>query len=297
VVTLLMAPFTPFITEQVWQDLFTSTSVTLPDSVHLADWPAVDDALVDDTLADQMALVRRLVELGRAARASSSVRTRQPLGRALIAATGWERLPGDLRAEVSEELNCGELISLGDTAGDLVDVSVKANFRSLGKRFGKGTPPVASAVTDADPAGLVAALRADGRAVVVVDGVDVELTEDDVVITETPVQGWAVASDGGETVALDLELTPELRRAGLARESVRLVQDARKSAGFAISDRISLWWVASDDELADALREHGGTVADEVLATAFAEGEPTDLDGLTAGEDAELGLRFWVRTV
>jgi isoleucyl-tRNA synthetase len=297
VVTLLMAPFTPFITERVWQDLFASTSDELPDSVHLASWPVVDGTIVDDDLAAQMATVRRLVELGRAARATSGVRTRQPLGRALVGSPSWDRLAPDLRAEVSEELNCGDLLPLGEMAGHLVDVSVKANFRALGKRFGKGTPPVADAIATADAAALVALLRSTGSAAVVVDGEDVALTEDDVVITETPVQGWAVASDGGETVALDLELTPELRRAGLARESVRLVQDARKSAGFAVSDRISLWWVASDDELAEALREHGGTVADEVLATSFAEGEPTDQDGLNLGEDAELGLRFWVRTV
>jgi isoleucyl-tRNA synthetase len=300
VVTLLMAPFTPFITEQVWQDLFASTSDELPDSVHLATWPQADEALVDDALADQMALVRRLVELGRAARASSSVRTRQPLGRALVAAPGWERLPADLRAEVSEELNCGELLGLGDTAGDLVDVSVKANFRALGKRFGKGTPPVAAAVAGADAASLVATLRGSGRATVLVDGAEVELTEDDVIITETPRAGWAVASDGGETVALDLELTPALRRAGLARETVRLVQEARKAAGLAVSDRIALWWSASRAELAEALREHGGSVADEVLATSFTEGDPTGGSGTVPGDtvsgaDHDLGLAYWLR--
>jgi isoleucyl-tRNA synthetase len=293
VVTLLMAPFTPFITERVWQDLFASTSTELPDSVHLASWPEVDGALVDDELADQMALVRRLVELGRAARATSSVRTRQPLGRALVAATGWERLPADLRAEVSDELNVGELIALGATAGDLVDVSVKANFRALGKRFGKGTPPVAQAIADADAAALVASLRAAGTATVVVDGAEVELGEDDVLVTETPRAGWAVASDGGETVALDLELTPALRRAGLARETVRLVQEARKSAGFAVSDRISFAWTTDDTELGEALREHGPSVADEVLATSFTEGEPSTATTVS-GHDTDLGLRWWI---
>ena len=294
VVTLLMAPFTPFITERVWQDLFASTSTELPDSVHLAAWPEVDGSLVDDELADQMALVRRLVELGRAARAGSSVRTRQPLGRALVAAPGWERLPADLRAEVSEELNCGELLALVDvTEAHLVEVSVKANFRTLGKRFGKGTPPVAQAVADADAAALVAALRADGRATLVVDGAEVSLGEEDVLVTETPRAGWAVASDGGETVALDLELTPALRRAGLARETVRLVQEARKSAGFAVSDRISFAWSSEDAELADALREHGPSVADEVLATSFTEGA-SPASATVSGEDADLGLRWWI---
>ncbi len=293
IVTLLMAPFTPFITERVWQDLFAATDAELPDSVHLASWPEADAALVDDELSDQMALVRRLVELGRAARATSGVRTRQPLGRALVAAPGWDALPPALRAEVSEELNCGELLDLGATAGELVDVSVKANFRSLGRRFGKGTPPVAQAIADADAVTLVAALRSDGTARVVVDEAVVELTADDVVVTETPRAGWAVASDGGETVALDLELTPALRRAGLARETVRLVQEARKTAGFAVSDRISVAWATDDPELAEALREHGGPVADEVLATSFAEGEPATA-ATVSGADPDLGLRWWI---
>ncbi len=289
VVTLLMAPFTPFVTERVWQDLFASTSDELPDSVHLAAWPVVDDSLLDDRLAEQMGLVRRLVELGRAARASSSVRTRQPLGRALVAAAGWDDLPDALRAEVAEELNCGELLALGDVAeAHLVDVSVKANFRALGKRFGKGTPPVAEAIAAADGAELVAALRQRGTAEVVVGGEPVALTEDEVVVTETPRAGWAVASDGGETLALDLELTPELRLAGLARETVRTLQEARKSAGLAVSDRIAVAWAADDDELAAALRAHGGAVAGEVLATSFDEGAP--VEGWSHDED--LGLRY-----
>jgi isoleucyl-tRNA synthetase len=293
VVTLLMAPFTPFITERVWQDLFSSTSDEVPDSVHLAAWPEVDGSLVDDVLAEQMATVRRLVELGRAARASSGVRTRQPLGRALVAAPGWERMPAELRAQISEELNCGELLALGATAGDLVDVSVKANFRALGKRFGKGTPPVAQAIADADAGLLVGALRAHGRATLTVDGAEIEVGDDDIIVTETPRAGWAVASDGGETIALDLEVTPELRRAGLARETVRTLQEARKNAGLAVSDRITVRWTAVDEELAEALRTHAASVSDEVLATSFEEGAP-DL-GLTAtGEDVELGLTYWL---
>jgi isoleucyl-tRNA synthetase len=293
VVTLLMAPFTPFITERVWQDLFTSTSDELPDSVHLATWPNVDGSLVDDSLADRMALVRRLVELGRAARASSNVRTRQPLGRALVAAAGWDALDDELRAEVSDELNCGELLSLGDvTEAHLVEVSVKANFRTLGRRFGKGTPPVAQAIADADAAAMVRELRASGSAYVVVDGEQVALSDEDVVITETPRAGWAVASDGGETVALDLELTPELRRAGLARETVRTLQEARKNAGLAVSDRIALTWASTDADLADALRTHGELVAAEVLATSFAEGVRPDEE---PAYDEDLGLRYWLR--
>jgi isoleucyl-tRNA synthetase len=291
-VTLLMAPMTPFITERVWQDLFAATDPSLPDSVHLARWPEVDDQVISDQLGHQVALVRRLVELGRAARAGSSVRTRQPLARALVAASGWEGLPAELRGQIAEELNVSTLLSLGDAAGDLVNVSVKANFRTLGKRFGKGTQPVAAAVADADPAVFVAALRAGVTAQVLVDGVAVDIGADEVIITETPREGWAVESAAGETLALDLAVTAELARAGMAREVVRAVQEARKTAGLQVSDRIELWWEAADKELAAALEEHADLIASEVLATSYARGAA---DGLDETIISELGLSFWLR--
>jgi len=290
VVTLLMAPFTPFVTDEVWAGLFAGQA-DLPDSVHLARWPRVDGSLVDAGLGDQMALVRRLVDLGRQARAESKVKTRQPLGRALVAAPGWTALPAELRSLVSTELNVGSLEPLSE-AGSLVDVTVKANFRALGRRFGKGVQEVARAVAASDPVALVAALRA-GAATVEVDGAVVPLAECDVVVTETPRSGWAVATGGGETLALDLQITPELRRAGLVRDVVRLVQDARKSSGLEVSDRIELWWSTGSQELTAALVEGGTRLAEEVLAVSLESGPPTA--DLVAHDDDELGLRFWLR--
>jgi isoleucyl-tRNA synthetase len=282
VVTQLMAPFTPFVTDEVWGALVEG------DSVHLTSWPDADAALVDPELDAQMALVRRLVDLGRQARAESKVKTRQPLGRAMVSAQGWQALPSDLQALVAAELN---VVGLEPLAGDLVDVTAKANFRALGKRFGKGVQAVAAAVAAADAADLAAGLR-DGTAAVEVDGQRVELSPEEVIVTETPRTGWAVASGAGETVALDLEITPALRRAGLVREAVRLVQEARKTSGLEVSDRIELWWAASG-ELAEALVEGSARLAEEVLAVSVVQGEPTAQ--VTPHEDAELGLRFWLR--
>jgi isoleucyl-tRNA synthetase len=302
VVTLLMAPITPFLTERVWQDLFASTSGELPPSVHLAKWPVVapagaDGSLVDDALAASMALVRRLVELGRATRAESGVKTRQPLGRALVAAAGWEALSSELRAQMAEELNVSAVDALSEASGGLTDVHAKGNFRSLGKIFGSGTPQVANAIAGADPRALAQALRQHGTATVTVDGSPVQVTAEQVIVTETPREGWAVASAGGETVALDLEITPELRLAGLARDVVRLVQEARKAAGLDVSDRIELVWQAGG-ELAQALDRHGAGVAEEVLATLFARAgqapEGLQTHGI-AHRDADSGLEFWFR--
>jgi isoleucyl-tRNA synthetase len=286
VLTLLMAPLVPFVTERIWQDVVRPWGPDLPDSVHLARWPQVDGALVDDGLAAQVALVRRVVELGRSARAGSKVRNRQPLGRALVGARGWADLPEELQRQVAEELN---VLGFEELAGDLVERSAKGNFRALGRRFGKDTPKVAAAVAAAPADELAAALREHGTATVAVDGAEVEVSAEEVLLTETPREGWAVATEAGETVALDLVVTPELRRAGLAREVVRLVQEARKAAGLEVTDRIDLGWAASG-EVAEALREHAGLVAGEVLATSFAEGELGD--GADVRHDADLGLRF-----
>ena len=291
VLTRLLAPLTPFITERVWQDVVRPVSSGAAESVHLADWPTSDPSAVDTDLSTRVSLARRLVELGRAARADAKVRTRQPLRRALVPTSAWDRLGEELRAEIAEELNVGLVESLA-SAGDLVDHSAKGNFRALGRRFGKQTPVVAAAIAAADAAALASALQADGRATVDVDGEAVEVLPDEVIVSERPREGWSVVNEQGETIALDLELTPELVRAGLAREVVRLVQDARKSSGFEVSDRITLVWQA-DGALAQALREHGASVAAEVLATEMLEADP---DG-DVRQDADLGLAFSVAKV
>ena len=288
VLTRLLAPFLPFLTEAVHDALVVSVRNDLPDSVHLRDWPTADADLVDADLAAQVALTRRLVDLGRTARAESKTKTRQPLGRALVSAQGWASLPQELKDLVAAELNVGTLEAL---SGDLVEVSVKANFRVLGKRFGKGVQEVAAAVAACDAAPLSAALKA-GTATVLVDGAAVPLSAEEVIVTETPRSGWAVASAAGETVALDLDITPVLRRAGLVRDVIRLVQDARKDTGLDVSDRIELWWAATG-ELAEALHEGLLRLAEEVLAVSVVQGHPTA--DLAHHDDRDLGLRFWLR--
>jgi isoleucyl-tRNA synthetase len=298
VLSRLMAPFTPFLTDYVWGVL---SAPGEPDSVHLTSWPDADPALVDARLSEDMALARRLVELGRSARAAASVRTRQPLARGLVSAPGFAALPDELVGLVAEELNVRVIETLSGEGDDLVDHAVKPNFRALGRRFGKSTQAVAKAISAADPAWLAREMNSSRTAPISVDGETVELGPDDVIITQTPRSGWAVAADGGETVALEVAVTPELRREGLAREVVRLVQDERKNAGLDVSDRIALWWETAEDELAAALTEHGALIAGEVLAVEYARGRPDSRGAAGAGgelrehSDAELGLTFWLR--
>ena len=285
VVTQVMAPFTPFITERVWQDLYTTSET---ESVHLSTWPEWSDEKISDTLRDQVDLTRRLVELGRSARATSGVKTRQPLQRALVAAPGWDALPEGLQAQIRDEVNVLSLESLSGT-DELVDVSLKANFKTLGARYGKSTPDIAAAVAAADANALVEALRS-GSATVTASGVDYEIGPDDVVVTEVPREGWTVASDSGESLALDLALTPELIGQGIARDVTRLIQDARKTSGLDISDRISVTWESGNELTISALTSHADLVASEVLATTWTQGS---VSNPTASDD-ELELKVLI---
>jgi isoleucyl-tRNA synthetase len=308
-VTAMLAPVTPFLSDYMWGVL---RAADAPASVHLAAWPACDEALIDEALIAQMTLTRRLVELGRSARSAASVRTRQPLARALAGAAGFASLPGELRDLIADELNVHAVDSLDAAGGELVSYTVKPEFRSLGRRFGSSTQAVAAAIRAADPAELArATAEAGGSVTVQVPSAGaVTLTAADLVVTQTPRAGWGVASLAGETVALDLTLTGELRAEGRAREVVRLIQEARKSSGLDVADRIAVRWAARDQELAATLAEHAPLIAGEVLAVSFGPGDPVAAgDAGATGDlpseagvagpwrqyaDAGLGLRFWL---
>src|SRR5258708_29156843 len=245
-----------------------------------------------------MAWAGRVVELGRSARAAGVVRVRQPLARALVGAPGFDDLPAGRRARVADELNGRELDPLAAVAEDLVDYTVKPNYKALGGRFGKRTPAVATAIKDADAAALAAELSSGAKAAVEVDGAPVSLGPDDVIVTQVPRSGWAVTSGGGETVALEIAITPELRREGLAREVIRRVQDARKNDGLDVTDRNSLRWSTADADLSAALTEHGATISAEVLAVDYRpqRGAGTDPSAREPVE-ADLGLVVWIRRI
>lgn len=288
--TRLLAPIAPFITERVWQALIVATDPHAPESVHLTSWPERHDHLFEETLSVDMALARRIVEVGRAARAGSGVKTRQPISRALISAPGWNSLPGEIRCEIAEELNVLRL-GMVDEATAVIDVTVKPQFRALGKRFGSRTQQVANAVRAAEPREVADALAAAGTASFTVDGEEIMLGSEEIEVSQTPLAGWFVATEGAITVALDLEITPELRRAGIARDVVRLIQQARKDSGLHITDRIGVWWQASA-ETTEAVLEHAALIADEVLAVRLVNDEPPTV--AHQHKDDQLGICFWL---
>ncbi|MSZ50690.1 MAG: class I tRNA ligase family protein, partial [Actinobacteria bacterium] len=277
--TQLMSPMVPFITEEVWQVLIRPVNGAAATSVHLTDFPVANLAQIDEELSAQVALTKRIVELGRAARAESGVKIRQPLQRALISAKGWASLPTAMKEQIAEELNVIDLEDIASADGELVDISIKANFRTLGTKFGGAVQEIAKAISAQNPAELVTTLRASASTKVE----QWEITLDDLVVTETPKSGWNVASHDGESVALDLALSPALIAAGLVREVIRFIQDARKTSGFDISDRINVSYNAGDEVMA-AISGDLQHIQSEVLATQMLEDKSLQL------AENELGL-------
>ncbi|CAN2195854.1 IleS Isoleucyl-tRNA synthetase [Candidatus Nanopelagicaceae bacterium] len=279
--TQLLAPMVPFIAEQTWQELVRIADPGAATSVHLTDFPVADQRFINPELNKQVSMTRRVVELGRSARAESGVKIRQPLQRALISTSGWSTLPPEMKDQISDELNVLDLADIADADGDLVDVSIKANFKSLGAKYGKSVQDVAKLIAAADAVSLVKDLRAEASSKLG----EYEITLEDLVVTEVPKSGWMVASHDGESVALDLELTPALIASGNLREVIRAIQERRKSDGFEISDRISIAWNCASEHVA-TIESGVAHISEEVLATSMVRDESLII------EDAELGLVF-----
>jgi len=267
---LLLAPLTPFIAEELWQNLVCSVDPAAPESVHLADWPVVRTDLIDEALERDVALVQRIVSLGRAARTSAGIKVRQPLPEVIVQVRTSQEAEAlqRLAPQVLEELNVKELRVL-DTPGDFVSYVIRPNLPVLGPKYGKRLGELRRALEAADPRAVAAAVAAGQP--VVLDGFTLEPSEVLVSARERP--GYAVAEEAGYTVALNTSITPELAREGLARELVRRLQELRKDAGFAISDRITIAY-RGDAEIANVFRTYHDYIAAETLALDIADSDP-----------------------
>ena len=264
----LLAPYTPFLADEIYLNLVGERYQGEPESVHLCDWPEVDEELVDEELSFMVGVARRVVNLGRAARNVSQIKTRQPLGRVMVSSEERELAALEsLSSVVLEELNVKELV-FAQEAEELVEYAVKPNYASLGPRFGKQMPAVAKAV-DNLPAGQTAKDIQAGKGIEIeLDGVRHELAPEDVQVDAGQREGYVVESGEGMVVGLATEITPELHREGLARELVHHVQNVRKAADFQIEDRIHLW-IEGPEEIGTMLAEFGDWVGKETLSLAL----------------------------
>jgi isoleucyl-tRNA synthetase len=285
----LLAPFVPFLADRLWQDLVVSQDPAADASVHLSAFPTASDDWRDEPLRTAMATTRRVVELGRQARNDSAVKIRQPLAQALVSVPETERAGlAPLLDDVAAELNV-KAVELSDGTGELVERTLKPNFRALGPAFQKRAPRVAEAIRALGPddAAAIALQLTEGEATITLDDEPVQLTADMVEVVETPRTGWAVASDGGTSFALDTELTRELEVEGVARELVRAANEQRKAAGCDLDERIELQ-VRVEPSTLDAELETAGWY-DALAREALAEVRRTD-DGHDATVDlGELG--------
>ncbi len=243
----LLAPFTPFIADEIYDNLDGAEP-----SVHLSDFPTPDAARRDPQLEQAMATARETVRLGLAARAQAKVKLRQPLHAAVVVATGTERTAIERLAQiVQDELNVKQL-SFVERADELGEIEIKPNYRTLGPRFGKHMPTVAAAIAGLDPVHAADRLREGGTVAISVDGHDHTLTSDDLLLGMKPIEGYQVEREGSHAVALELLIDDELRIEGWAREIAHAIQGARKAAGLDVSDRIALTLDGDPDLLATA---------------------------------------------
>ena len=285
-VTKLLAPFTPFLAESLHQNLVRGHISGARDSVHLEDWPKADASAIDLALSGEIALVQRMVSLGRGARAKAQAKVRQPLATAiLVPRTEAERASLErLAGQIAEELNVKTVEVVSDP-GDRLAYTLRPNLPVLGPKFGSEVGKVRTALAAANPAEIVVAMRA-GRPVEL-GGYTLAAT--DILVTVQPTEGYAAAEEAGYAALLDTRVTEELAQEGLAREVVRHLQDLRRGAGLDVSDRIHVTY-AGDRALVAAFAAHRGTIAGETLALTMTEADPPaeatafrgDLDGVSA---------------
>jgi isoleucyl-tRNA synthetase len=265
-VTKLLAPFTPFLAESLYQNLVRSVNTEAPESVHLCDWPVAHEDLINEQLHDETALVMQMVNLGRAAREKAQIRVRQPLPALHVRLTNASERESleRLASQVLEELNVKRIEYL-PAESDMLHYALRPKLPVLGPKFGKRMSKVLSALRALDANQAARELHATGHITIEVDGEEVALTPEEVDIEASAREGFVAAEERGYVVLLDATLTPELLAEGLVRDLTHLIQETRKHAGLAIEDAIdlALW---TDGELADVIHRYHDYIRDETLA-------------------------------
>jgi isoleucyl-tRNA synthetase len=262
----LLAPFTPYVADDLWRGLVAELDASAPDSVHLADYPHADPTALDPGLDEAMASIRQIVALGRAARTDAKVRVRQPLPTAVVHVPGDPARLRELLPLVAEELNVRD-VAFASTEGELAGWRAKPHFRALGPRLGTRVKDVAAAL-EADDGSLAGELAAGRPVTLDLNGGEIVVGPEEVELVREVREGWRLASDGTTAVALDLTLDDDLRAEGLARELIRAIQDARRDAGLEITDRIDVV-LDTDDATRRRIEPFADLIAGETLAASL----------------------------
>jgi isoleucyl-tRNA synthetase len=276
----LLAPFIPFVTEEMYRNLVRQVSPYAPASVHHASWPVVPTRALDEALLNKMRLAINVASLGRSARSAVDIKLRQPLARARVHVGSQQERDAilELADVLTEEINVKE-IDVVSEVGELVDYRLLPNNRVLGPKYGRRFPQVRAALAELDAATAAATLQDSGELTLAVDGKNITLDQDEVLVQTESRGGLAMASDKGVTVAVDTDLSPSLIQEGYARDLVRAINNLRKEAGFEIEDRIHLVYAPpADSDVALALENFAAYIQQETLAVTLEAGDPEQQD-------------------
>ncbi len=263
------APMIPFMTEDIYQNLVRSVDKDAPESIHLCDFPTVNEAWIDKDLEADMKELLEIVVLGRACRNTVNIKNRQPIGTMYVKA---EKKMSEFYTDIiADELNVKE-VKFADDVESFISYSFKPQLRTVGPKYGKLLGGIRQALTDINGTAAMNELRTNGVLKLDINGNDVELTEEDLLIETAQTEGYVSESDGETSVVLDTNLTPELIEEGFVREIISKIQTMRKEAGFEVMDKIVVY-AHGNDKIQDVMKTHEDEIKSEVLADEMVLGE------------------------
>ena len=263
------APMIPFMTEDMYQNLVRSVDKDAPESIHLCDFPTVNEAWIDKDLEADMKELLEIVVLGRACRNTANIKNRQPIGTMYVKA---EKKMSEFYTDIiADELNVKE-VKFADDVESFISYSFKPQLRTVGPKYGKLLGGIRQALTDINGTAAMNELRTNGVLKLDINGNDVELTEEDLLIETAQTEGYVSESDGETSVVLDTNLTPELIEEGFVREIISKIQTRRKDAGFEVMDKIVVY-AHGNDKIQDVMKAHEDEIKSEVLADEMVLGE------------------------
>ena len=263
------APMIPFMTEDIYQNLVRSVDKDAPESIHLCDFPTVNEAWIDKDLEADMKELLEIVVLGRACRNTANIKNRQPIGTMYVKA---EKKMSEFYTDIiADELNVKE-VKFADDIESFISYSFKPQLRTVGPKYGKLLGGIRQALTDINGTAAMNELRTNGVLKLDINGNDVELTEEDLLIETAQTEGYVSESDGETSVVLDTNLTPELIEEGFVREIISKIQTMRKEAGFEVMDKIVVY-AHGNDKIQDVMKAHEDEIKSEVLADEMVLGE------------------------
>ena len=271
------APMIPFMTEEIYQNLVRSINTEAPESIHLCDFPAVNEAWIDKELEKNMDEVLKIVVMGRACRNSANIKNRQPIGNMYVKAPN---VLSEYFVEIIEdELNVKK-VNFTEDVSAYTSYTFKPQLRTVGPKYGKFLGQIQKALAELDGNKAMAELKADGVLALPTVSDDVKLSEEDLLITMTQMEGYVTEGDNTVTVVLDTNLTPELVEEGFVRELISKIQTMRKEAGFEVMDKISIYYHA-DEKVADIFHKYGNDIMGDVLGTEVV----AEADSFDSGEN------------